>query len=352
LNNVAGKTTGYLYVTLGSGSDSSFATLFGWHGMERHLLHYALAALACAMAVMVALFAYMTIPLHRLSTMMQQLREQGFKDVQIPDVKEYGIFATCEVEQLHFSFADLMQNLCAQYQQIENDERMRRELLSHITHDLKTPLAALQGYLETWLLRPTVETNNDAREYIAIALRNAQQLNTLVDQLVVLARLEGGIETLKLEPVAIAELAQDVLSQFALRASDNKIELSVTPHDPSILVHADIGKLERVLCNLIDNAFRYTPNGGAIWVELVRSDIDHRVVINIHDTGSGIASEDIAFVFEPNFKGKHEGQVGHATHLGLGLSIVRRLLELHGTSITVRSELGQGAVFSFSLPLA
>jgi signal transduction histidine kinase len=155
-----------------------------------------------------------------------------------------------------------------------------------------------------------------------------------------LARLEGGIETLKLEPVAIAELVQDVLSKFALTASTRGVQLIVTPHDPSIWVKADIGKLERVLCNLIDNALRYTAEGGAITVELARASCQSQVVIRVRDTGKGIAPEDIPFIFEPNFKGKQGGAADNATHLGLGLSIVRRLLELHHTVISVHSLLG------------
>ena len=123
----------------------------------------------------------------------------------------------------------------------------------HITHDLKTPLAALRGYLETWLLQ---QASSSETSYIEIALRNAKQLNELVDQLVELARLEGGIETLRLEPIAIAEFAQDVMSKFSLRAAEQGIDLEVTPQDTSLMISADIGKLERVLSNLIDNALR------------------------------------------------------------------------------------------------
>ncbi|MDE2430718.1 MAG: ATP-binding protein, partial [Burkholderiales bacterium] len=176
------------------------------------------------------------------------------------------------------------------------------------------------------------------------------QLSTLVDQLVELARLEGGVETLRPEPIAIAELAQDVLSKFALRAREQDVHLQVTPQDASLMINADIGKLERVLTNLIDNSLRHTPRGGTISIELSRSRDNAILLITVRDTGSGIASEELERIFEPNFRGKNHGN-DNMVHLGLGLAIVRRLLELHESSIQVTSQPGMGSAFNFGLPL-
>jgi signal transduction histidine kinase len=342
-----GSIAGYLYVILRSQQQAAVEQSFAWQGLENQARNFALVALSFTAFVLLILFAKLARPLSSLNQSMARLRRDGFKHSEALTLQPLPAWASVEVVQLHQSFAELMQFLAAQFKQIKDEERLRRELLSHITHDLKTPLAALQGYLETWLLQHAKGTGY---EYLEIALRNAEQLNTLVDQLVELARLEGGVETVRLEPIAIAELAQDVLSKFTLRAQQLGVTLQVTPRDTSLMIRADIGKLERVLTNLIDNALRHTPAGGTISIELSRSPGSDILLITVRDTGLGIAHEDLDRIFEPNFRGSH-GFADNAAHLGLGLAIVRRLLELHESSIRVMSEPGNGSAFNFGLPL-
>jgi signal transduction histidine kinase len=344
--DATGAVNAYLYVILRSQQQAAVEQRFAWLGLENHVRNFALVGLVFTALTLLILFAKLTRPLRSLNKTMAHLRSNDFKhsdNVQLPRLSSW---ASPEVVQLHHSFDDLMKVVTAQFKQIKDEERLRRELLSHITHDLKTPLAALQGYLETWLLQHPQGTGHT---YLEVALRNAEQLNTLVDQLVELARLEGGVETLRLESIAIAELAQDVLSKFALRAEKLGVDLDVTPRDPTLMIRADIGKLERILTNLIDNALRHTPAGGMISIELSRSDNDI-MLITVRDTGLGIAQEDLERIFEPNFRGNH-GFADNAVHLGLGLAIVRRLLDLHKTRIRVQSELGVGSAFKFGLPL-
>lgn len=347
IKDASGAAIGYLYVILRSQQQAAIEHDFAWQGLENQARNVALVALSFTALILILLFAQLARPLRSLSNSMAILRKRGFKDSDALHLPALPGWASSEVMQLHQSFSELMQFLSAQFKQIKDEERLRRELLSHITHDLKTPLAALQGYLETWLLQ---YSQAPGREYIAIALRNAEQLNTLLDQLVELARLEGGVETVRLEPIAIAELAQDVLSKFALRAEKLGVALEVTPRDTALMIQADIGKLERVLSNLIDNALRHTPSGGTISIELSRSPDSATLLITVRDTGLGIPATDLTRIFEPNFRGSY-GYTDNAVHLGLGLAIVRRLLELHETSIRVMSEPGKGSAFNFGLPL-
>lgn len=347
IKDASGVAMGYLYVILRSQQQTAIERTFAWQGLENQARNVALVALSFTALIFILLFAQLARPLRSLSTAMTKLRQRGFKDAAALPLAALPGWASSEVVQLHQSFSELMHSLSVQFNQIKDEERLRRELLSHITHDLKTPLAALQGYLETWLLQ---FSQREGHEYIAVALRNAEQLNTLVDQLVELARLEGGVETLRLEPIAIAELAQDVLSKFALRAEKLGITLQVTPRDTSLMIQADIGKLERVLSNLIDNALRHTPTGGTISIELSRSPNCASLLITVRDSGLGIPADDLERIFEPNFRGNY-GFADNAVHLGLGLAIVRRLLELHETRIRVMSEPGNGTAFNFGLPL-
>jgi signal transduction histidine kinase len=347
IRNRNGDTLGYLYVILRSQQQTAIEHASAWKGIENQARNFALVMLSFSALILIILFALLIRPLHSLSKMMERIREHKFKETETIQLQSLPGWASSEVVQLHQSFSELMNFIRVQFKQIGDEERLRRELLSHITHDLKTPLAALQGYLETWLLQFPQGTGH---EYIEVALRNAEQLNTLVDQLVELARLEGGVETIRLEPIAIAELAQDVLTKFTLRADKLGVTLQVTPRDTSLMIRADIGKLERILTNLIDNALRHTPRGGAVSIELSRSPENATLLITVRDTGTGINEGDLERIFEPNFRGNH-GYADNAVHLGLGLAIVRRLLELHETSIKVLSAPGRGSAFNFALPL-
>jgi signal transduction histidine kinase len=341
------ETLGYLYVILRSQQLTEVERHFAWQGFQNQAVVYALVALGFAAVILLLLFAQLVRPLRILSDSMSRLKQENFKHSDKISLQTPSAWASSEVTQLHASFSELMSVLSTQFAQIKSEERLRRELLSHITHDLKTPLAALRGYLETWLLQHAKQAGY---EYLEIALRNAEQLNTLVDQLVELARLEGGVETVRLEPIAIAELAQDVLSKFALRAKELDVSLQVTPQDTSLMISADIGKLERVLTNLIDNSLRHTPRGGSISIELSHSQNDATLLITVRDTGIGIASEELERIFEPNYRGKN-GCTDNMVHLGLGLAIVRRLLELHESNIRVTSQPGVGSAFNFGLPM-
>lgn len=230
--------------------------------------------------------------------------------------------------------------------QIRDGEQMRRDVIAQIAHDLKTPLASLQGYLETWLLQ---HPDAPDRAHVEVALRNGRQLHRLVEQLLELARLEARQEALAMEPVAVVELAHDVIARFALEAGQQGVGLAVDAIDPAIQVEADIGKLERVLANLVDNAIRHTPRGGAVAIGVVAA--GGRVVLEVRDSGSGIAAEQLPRIFEARYRGRLAAADG-TTHLGLGLAIVKRLLELHGSAIQVVSSPGHGAAFSFDLARA
>jgi signal transduction histidine kinase len=161
-----------------------------------------------------------------------------------------------------------------------------------------------------------------------------------------LARLEAGQESLTPEPVVVAELAHDVTAKFALEAEQRGVRLIVAAPDPGLQVRADIAKLERVFTNLVENALRHTDRGGEVRLSITGS--EHGVSVELRDTGAGIASEHLPHIFEPRYRGNHPpGEAG--THLGLGLAIVQRLLELHGSRIDVASRLGEGTVFRFEL---
>jgi len=207
-------------------------------------------------------------------------------------------------------------------------------------------MAILHGYLETLKLKRD-ELNDDERDrYLTAALRNSERLSHLVSELFELAKLEAPETTPVCEAFHPAELAQDILQKFQIKADQQNVHLHLDAEKNLPFVHADIGMIARALENLISNALRFTPAGGHIYLKM--QPVDDGVKVQVKDTGCGIATEDIPHIFDRFFQGSRQQR--SSEHGGLGLAIVKRILELHGKGVDVDSAPGQGTVFTFSLP--
>jgi hypothetical protein len=247
----------------------------------------------------------------------------------------------------------MAERIQAQVRALERADLNRREMVSNVSHDLRTPLAALRGYLETLAMKEGQLTAEEQRNYLSIASRHAERLATLVAELFELATLESGEARVHAEPFSPGELAQDIALKFELAARSRglRLETSFAPDLP--FVCADIGLIERVLENLLGNALRYTPEGGVITLALEQS--EDGIQFQVRDTGQGIAAEDLPHIFDRYYRAENQHDTGRA---GLGLAITKRILELHGRAIAVTSavtivpgsEGGGGTTFTFSLP--
>ncbi|MCB1906703.1 MAG: hypothetical protein KDH15_04980 [Rhodocyclaceae bacterium] len=342
--DVEGRRQGFLYVVVGGRQQAALEADYAAGVVQDRALVFGLGALLLALLAAALVFGLLTRPLSALNGAMRAFRDGGLARGAIG--RRLPGWRSREVAELQQGFIALADTVADQMDQIRCGEQTRRDLIAQIAHDLKTPLASLQGYLETWLLQ---HPDAPHREHVEVALRNGRQLHRLVDQLLELARLEAGQEPLVLEAVAIVELAHDVIGRFALEAEQRGLQLAVAVADPTVQVAADIGKLERVLANLVDNAIRHTPRGGEIVIDIVAGDA--RVVLEVRDSGGGISPEQLPRIFEARYRGGRAATDG-ATHLGLGLAIVKRLVELHGSAIRVVSAPGRGASFSFELARA
>ncbi len=339
-----GTRHGYLYVIVGGSRQAALETRYAGTLRRNQALLFALGALLLALLASGLMFAMLTRPLAALNRAMAAFRQGGLERNAIG--RHLPGWNSREVAELQRGFVTLAETVADQLDQIRSADESRRALIAQIAHDLKTPLASLQGYLETWLLQ---HPEAGDRQHIEVALRNGRQLHRLVEQLLELARLEARQESLTAEPVVVAELAHDVMARFALEAEQRGVRLTVEAPDPGLQVRADIAKLERVFANLVENALRHTDRGGEVRLSI--SESARGVSVELRDTGAGIASEHLPHIFEPRYRGSHPpGDAG--THLGLGLAIVQRLVELHGSRIDVASKLGQGTVFRFELNAA
>lgn len=233
-----------------------------------------------------------------------------------------------------------------QVEALRRTDEERRELIANISHDLRTPLAALRGYVETLLLKERSLTPEERTRFLEIAASQSEKLGTLVTELFELSRLEAHEASPQLERCSIAELVQDVVQRFQLQAAEKGVH--VTAHFPLDLPEPelDIRLLERALQNLIENAIRFTPAGGAVTVSVSRAP-SGALRVEVADTGVGIPEEELAFVFQRFYRARATGE---ADGTGLGLAIAKRIVELHGGELTVASRPGKGTRFAFELP--
>jgi len=229
--------------------------------------------------------------------------------------------------------------------ELEGLERLRRDLVANVSHELKTPISALRAHLENLL--DGVEEPNPA--LLAVMLNQSDRLTRLVDQLLDLSRLESGDVPLQLEAVALAPLVEQVVSEVAVSRPDGARSLDVHNDVPADLppLEADRERLHQVLFNLLDNAFRFTPAGGSVRIRAARE--NGACEVSVEDTGPGIPEEHLPLVFE-RFYRVDPSRSRDDGGTGIGLAIARSVVEAHGGRIWAESALGGGATFRFVLP--
>jgi len=242
----------------------------------------------------------------------------------------------------------MMERIDAQLLELEKTDSLRRELVANISHDLRTPLTNLHGYLETLSLKGEGLSQEDRALYLKIALSHSRRLSQLIAELFELARLNSCETVVYAEPFSLAELVQDVAQKFELRAQQSGVRLEVRVDEEAPGVHANIGMMQRVLENLIDNALRHTPRGGLIHIGIVPQ--GDQVMVRVADTGCGIEEEALERIFD-RFHRADRAKPGSCGRAGLGLAIAKRILELHGSGIRVESRVDRGTTFSFCMPV-
>ena len=208
-------------------------------------------------------------------------------------------------------------------------------------------LPPCMGYLETLQIKEKSLTAEERSEYLGIALRQSGRLTLLVEDLFELAKLEAKEKLPHMESFSVAELIQDVLLKFSLKARNKGVRLGMKAAESIPFVYAEIGLIERVLENLLENALDHTPRDGSVSVNIRLGD---RVTVSVTDSGCGISDSDIVHVFKPFYQSNKAHRDTH--HAGLGLAISKRILELHNGNIEVCSQVGQGSTFSFDLPIS
>lgn len=341
-----GQQAGWLYVVSRAADLSSHEPQLVRSYAIRTAVTASLTTLAIGVVLTIAMLAILTRPLIALTRAVEQARDSGFaSDVctVVPNCERED-----EVGRLSRTFRDTFERLREETERVTLTDARRREMVASVSHDLRTPLTALLGQLETIRMKGETLSADQQRALFDRAANNAQHLKKLTDALAELASLDSPDFRTHPEPIAIGELVDDVVQRFSSRAADAGLELALDYPDGLPLTSVDAALVERALSNLIDNALRVTPAGGKVDVRVVSDGSGVRVEVS--DTGPGVAPEDQARVFDRFYQ--TSGHREHRGSSGLGLAIVRRVAELHGGQAGLRSEPGRGATFFIAIPQA
>lgn len=348
---------GYLYAVLGGAKYDELASALRHSYVQRVSVGALLAIVLGAFLTGLLVFWLFTRRLSLLTANVKAFTDSGFGENSTEPV--HGRISPGENEQttsspkadeigqLEVAFDAMANKLYEQFESLKKTDQLRRELVSNVSHDLRTPLASMHGYVETLLIKNDELSPEKRREYLEIARKHTQRLGELIGDLFELSKLDSASIHPSLEAFSLAELLHDTVHEFGLDAERRNINLTIeAPDDPSI-VHADIGLVQRVLENLIRNALKFTPDGGKINIRLDKK--PGAVAVAIEDTGCGIAEKDLEHVFDRFYRAENSTQESSNSG-GLGLAIVRKILDLHGSRITVNSEVDRGTCFEFDLP--
>lgn len=285
-------------------------------------------------------------PIRKLSRSMENFRREsgiawGNGDAKKPEAER------SELERLSLHFNEMARQIVELLHRLKDDDRKLREMFANISHDLRTPLTIIQGCVETARTKGESLPATRRRALMDVALTQSRFLGRLIETVLELSKLQSADYRLRPEAFSIAELAQDVAMKFSLKAKERGISIRIDGGDRHIQVTADVLLVERVFDNLIDNALRHAEGANEVAIRLVERAMD--VEIMVCDDGCGIPAVTWNRILTgqsgkpPNYPGATE------KGSGLGLSIVRRILELHDTSLELATTGGNGTGFRFAL---
>lgn len=342
----AEQPEGYLYVVL-RGEEYDTAELMARSGHFIEMSAWAvLISLAFGMFAGLAVFRLLTRRLTRLGSLVEQFEHAGMNAQPHQTWQQQHPVVRDEIDYLGVAFDRMAQRIATQIEQLQEKDALRRRLIAQVSHDLRTPLASMQGYVESLRMKRATLSEDEQARFLDIALGEGRRLSRLVDELFELAALEAREKQPRPEPFAAAELVHDVSHKHFPEADAKQVALTVSGSPSLPLVYGDLGMTERVLDNLISNAIRYSPEGGT--VELVLSVHDSDLQVCVCDSGPGIPDQDLPHIFEPFYRGD-AGDVG--SHAGLGLAIAKRIMSLQGGAISAENRADGGAQFSVRLPV-
>ncbi len=329
---------GYIYIVLAGKqfqavSQSLFASYFMKLGLGASVLTMIFAVIMGLLSVW-----FLTKNLRSIIFQVNRFREGDFE----------GRIANAErsdLSTLAVTFNQMADTIVQNIDEIKSVDILRRELVANVSHDLRTPLTVMQGYIETLQIKKGSLNDVQNKEYLYIIKKSIKQLTQLVSQLFEYSKLEAKQVKPQKEPFALTDLIYDIQNKYELIAKQKNISLTTKFSKQTPLVFADIGLVERAIQNLMDNALKFTPSKGSI--KIIIDHDNENVIIRIKDSGPGITKEDQKYIFE-RFRQTENKEKKNG--IGLGLAIVKKIMELHETNIRIISKPNEGSTFEFYLP--
>ena len=333
-----GKLTGYVYIVLASQEYISAAQMV----IGSYILGLSIRSVIAILLIsaIVGLLAIWLIT-NKLNVIVSGIRQ--FKAGNLK--ARILVKNNNELDTIGLVFNEMADTISKNIQELKETDEFRKELISNVSHDLRTPVAAIQGYAETLILKKDNIDASEQLKYLQIIYSSCDKLKKLVSELFELSKLQTNQVKLNPEPFSITELVSDIANKNRIISQKKGISINTFIPTDLPMIEADILLIDRVLQNLIDNAIKFSKEGDYINID-IRPDISGKVKINIADTGEGIHPDELPYIFERYYKGKK-----YSDSTGLGLAIVKKIIDLHQTDIQVVSQLGKGTSFTFQLPI-
>jgi signal transduction histidine kinase len=336
--NEQGKRTGYIYIVLASQEYVSAAQMVIGSYILGLSIRSIITILLVSALVGLLFIWFITRKLNVIIQGIQQFQTGNLK-TRIP------VKTNNELDKIGLAFNEMASTISNNIKELKDTDEFRKELISNVSHDLRTPIASIQGYAETLLIKKDTVDENDKIKYLEIIYSSCERLKKLVEELFELSKLQTNQVKLNREPFSIAELVSDIANKYRIISQKKGISINTFIPKDIPIVEADILLIDRVLQNLIDNAIKFCRKGDYINIDIHRLDTAE-VEIKISDSGEGIHQDELPYIFERYYKGKK-----YSESTGLGLAIVKKIIDLHSSRINVFSQVGKGTSFVFSLPV-
>lgn len=332
------KLEGYVYMILASEESVNVATALNQSYLLKIGAQSFVLTLLAAFIVSILILWLLMKSLHDVIQTVRKFSEGDLKP-RIP-IRSKG-----ELAELSKTVNTMADTILRNMDELKEVDKLRRDLIANISHDIRTPISIIHGYIETLIMKHDSLDAHKQQEYLQTVIKSTERLKRLMTDLFELSKLESRQVKPKMEPFFMFDLLRDISRKYSLLAQEKNIDLETDLQSKMPVVLADIALIERVLQNLIDNALHYTPKNGKVKIKM--TEIQRHINISVTNTGPGIPSEDLPTIFDRYYKVDKNSSGG----TGLGLAIVKNILEIHQADIEVKSEQQGDTVFSFNLPL-
>lgn len=317
----------------------ALASYFSSRGLMAALV---LVFVCCFLLIYFSYEALVFREIKNVYSSLEKIKKQEYRKVE-----GRSLFTADPLKKIKDDIYQIAERKQKEIDELRHLQVMRREFLADVSHELKTPIFAAQGFIHT-LLDGAMDDPNVRDKFLQKAANSLDGLDTLVQDLISISQFEKGVVKMEKQDFNVVQLVQEVFEQLEQKADSRQIKLHLIDIDPSekVMLHADPNRIRQVFINLVDNAIKYGRTGGNIWVSFTEG--RKRYTITVKDDGTGIAQEHINRIFE-RFYRIDKSRSRDSGGSGLGLAISKHIIEAHRSFIAVKSELGKGTTLRFKL---